>query len=128
MFGGSIRYNLDPFGYYNDDKIWNTLEHVRLIITDCYNPYGYYMGIACIAVITLTCMYSSSSFQVIFIHSEVMIKEVSLVWRCLSILLQEYFLLSSFATMILIFIHVYVPQLIYSWSVRLLKLGISKIC
>ena len=28
LFGGSIRYNLDPFQVYNDNDIWRALEQV----------------------------------------------------------------------------------------------------
>uniref|UniRef100_A0A1X7VWQ1 Uncharacterized protein n=1 Tax=Amphimedon queenslandica TaxID=400682 RepID=A0A1X7VWQ1_AMPQE len=30
LFGGSIRYNLDPFQVYNDNDIWRALEQVQL--------------------------------------------------------------------------------------------------
>ena len=28
LFSGSIRYNLDPFNQYNDDKLWKALQQV----------------------------------------------------------------------------------------------------
>ena len=28
LFGGTIRYNLDPFDVYNDSDIWGALEQV----------------------------------------------------------------------------------------------------
>ena len=40
LFGGSIRYNLDPFGYYDDDKIWKALEHV-MTNSRFSNPLSY---------------------------------------------------------------------------------------
>ena len=30
LFSGTMRYNLDPFDEYNDDKLWNALEEVKL--------------------------------------------------------------------------------------------------
>lgn len=30
LFSGSMRYNLDPFDEYSDDKIWNSLSEVKL--------------------------------------------------------------------------------------------------
>ncbi|XP_019850009.1 PREDICTED: multidrug resistance-associated protein 4-like isoform X2 [Amphimedon queenslandica] len=30
LFGASVRYNLDPFQQYDDDRIWRTLEQVQL--------------------------------------------------------------------------------------------------
>lgn len=30
LFSGSIRHNLDPFGEYTDDDVWNALEEVEL--------------------------------------------------------------------------------------------------
>jgi len=29
LFSGTIRYNLDPFDEYSDDKLWHALEHVK---------------------------------------------------------------------------------------------------
>ena len=28
LFGGTIRYNLDPFGVYDDESIWTALDQV----------------------------------------------------------------------------------------------------
>ena len=36
LFGASIRYNLDPFKQYDDDKIWRALEQVGIIILQRY--------------------------------------------------------------------------------------------
>lgn len=30
LFSGTMRYNLDPFDEYSDDKLWNALEEVKL--------------------------------------------------------------------------------------------------
>ncbi|KAH8258985.1 hypothetical protein KR038_000986, partial [Drosophila bunnanda] len=30
LFSGTMRYNLDPFDEYNDDKLWRSLEEVKL--------------------------------------------------------------------------------------------------
>lgn len=30
LFSGTMRYNLDPFGEYTDDKLWSALEEVKL--------------------------------------------------------------------------------------------------
>ena len=30
LFSGSLRKNLDPFGEYSDDALWNALENVKL--------------------------------------------------------------------------------------------------
>lgn len=30
LFSGSMRYNLDPFDEYNDEKLWSALEEVKL--------------------------------------------------------------------------------------------------
>ena len=30
LFSGTMRYNLDPFGEYADEKLWNALEEVKL--------------------------------------------------------------------------------------------------
>lgn len=30
LFSGSMRYNLDPFDEYSDDKLWSALEEVKL--------------------------------------------------------------------------------------------------
>lgn len=30
LFGATLRINLDPFGYYSDDKIWWALEMAHL--------------------------------------------------------------------------------------------------
>ncbi|XP_077285788.1 multidrug resistance-associated protein 1-like [Arctopsyche grandis] len=30
LFSGSLRFNLDPFGSYSDDELWNALEHAHL--------------------------------------------------------------------------------------------------
>lgn len=30
LFSGSMRYNLDPFDEYSDDKLWNALDEVKL--------------------------------------------------------------------------------------------------
>jgi ATP-binding cassette subfamily C (CFTR/MRP) protein 4 len=41
LFSGSLRYNLDPFDEYTDDKIWRALEDVKLkevIQARCSNP------------------------------------------------------------------------------------------
>ena len=29
LFSGSVRYNLDPFGQYDDEQIWKALNQVR---------------------------------------------------------------------------------------------------
>ena len=29
LFGASVRYNLDPFNQYDDDKIWRALDQVK---------------------------------------------------------------------------------------------------
>jgi ATP-binding cassette subfamily C (CFTR/MRP) protein 4 len=28
LFSGSVRYNLDPFGQFNDDELWRVVEEV----------------------------------------------------------------------------------------------------
>lgn len=30
LFIGTIRYNLDPFGKYSDEKLWNVLEQAHI--------------------------------------------------------------------------------------------------
>lgn len=30
LFSGSIRYNLDPFDEYSDEKLWDALKQVKL--------------------------------------------------------------------------------------------------
>lgn len=30
LFSGTMRYNLDPFDEYNDEKLWEALEEVNL--------------------------------------------------------------------------------------------------
>jgi ABC-type multidrug transport system fused ATPase/permease subunit len=30
LFGGTIRYNLDPFNHYSDTDVWRALEFVQL--------------------------------------------------------------------------------------------------
>ena len=30
LFSGTMRYNLDPFGEYPDEKLWKALEEVKL--------------------------------------------------------------------------------------------------
>lgn len=34
LFSGSLRYNLDPFGLYDDDKIWQSLKDCGLTSVD----------------------------------------------------------------------------------------------
>ena len=31
LFSGSLRKNLDPFGQYSDEALWNSLEGAKLI-------------------------------------------------------------------------------------------------
>ncbi|KAL5284866.1 ABCC4.2 family protein [Megaselia abdita] len=40
LFSGTMRYNLDPFDEYSDEKLWNSLEEVKLkqVIKDL--PFG----------------------------------------------------------------------------------------
>ena len=32
LFGASVRYNLDPFTQYDDDRIWRALEQVIIYL------------------------------------------------------------------------------------------------
>lgn len=40
LFSGTLRENLDPFGEYNDDILWNALKEVELKMFMSENPHG----------------------------------------------------------------------------------------
>lgn len=40
LFSGTMRYNLDPFDEYTDDKLWAALEEVKLKDSICEMPAG----------------------------------------------------------------------------------------
>lgn len=40
LFSGTMRYNLDPFDEYSDDKLWQALEEVKLKNVVSELPYG----------------------------------------------------------------------------------------
>lgn len=40
LFSGTMRYNLDPFEEYSDDKLWNALEEVKLKDVILELPHG----------------------------------------------------------------------------------------
>lgn len=38
LFSGTMRYNLDPFNEYPDDKLWQALEEVTMLFNSYRNP------------------------------------------------------------------------------------------
>ncbi len=40
LFSGTMRYNLDPFDDYSDDKLWSALEEVKLKAAVLELPHG----------------------------------------------------------------------------------------
>ena len=45
VFSGTIRENLDPYGHYSDEEIWNALEHSHL--KDLISELGQGLGFEC---------------------------------------------------------------------------------
>lgn len=39
LFSGTMRYNLDPFNEYKDEKLWQALEEVILFKIYCSLPF-----------------------------------------------------------------------------------------
>ena len=44
LFGGTVRYNLDPFNVFEDDALWKALEHVSQCIVSYINDIYYTIG------------------------------------------------------------------------------------
>lgn len=42
LFSGTVRYNLDPFDNYSDEKLWNALDDVKLKAAVLELPHGLY--------------------------------------------------------------------------------------
>lgn len=46
LFSGTMRYNLDPFDDYSDDKLWSALEEVKLKTAVLELPHGLHSRIS----------------------------------------------------------------------------------